>query len=212
MDQESAPGWDPANREPGEQTEDGVKGRDDALGETSLNHARTRHLEFRDEPSGSGYELRPQAGDEAVGFGLGQAVEKEVRDDEVVAGGWRAKDARIGTGCGQAVQVALFCDAFAEQVEHRRRSVDGISPQIGRGGEQAGQETAISIAEDQSAASGEERGNVMESAALQQRAEGEILHGAVEASDAVETRRAGQAEIEAGRSGGAIRLEICDDS
>ncbi len=101
-------------------------------------------------------------------------------------------------------QVALLCCAIAEQAEHRRRSVDSVRLEMGCKGEQARQESSIAVSEDQRVASLEERRNVMEAATLQQRAEGEILHRAVQACDAVEPRRAVQAEIDAGRSGGAI--------
>ena len=201
--QQGTPGWDLAHGEPGEQSESRVEGGDDALGEPSLECTRAWHLKVRDEPSGAGCEMRPQPGDEVVRFGFGEAVEKEVRDDELVARGGRAEDARIGTGCGQAVQVALFCDAITEQVEHCRRSVDGIRMEKGSGGEQACQETSIAVAENQSAASIEKRRNVMEAAALQQRAKGEILHRVVEAGDAVETRGAAADEIDGGQRGGA---------
>ncbi len=85
--EKSAPGWNLANGEPGEQTEGRVKGRNDDLSESSPDPARARHLKFRHEPSGSGDEMRPEAGDEAVGFGLGKAVEEEMGDHEVVVGG-----------------------------------------------------------------------------------------------------------------------------
>ena len=43
--------------------------------------------EVGDEPEGVGFEVRGEAGDEGFEFGLGEAVEEEVGDDEVVGCG-----------------------------------------------------------------------------------------------------------------------------
>jgi hypothetical protein len=126
---------------------------------------------------------------------LGEAIEEEVRDHQVVGWGWHGEDAGIGASCRHPAQLALLCDASAKHPEHRRRSVDGIRMEMGCSRKQARQESAIAVAENQSAASIEKRRNVVEAAALQEWAKRQILHRAVEACDTVETRRGVAGEI-----------------
>ena len=75
--------------EAGEDAEGEVEAADEELcGET---HEAGGDAEVGDEPEGAGSEVWGDAGDEGVEFGLGEAVEEEVGDDEVVAGGSRGR-------------------------------------------------------------------------------------------------------------------------
>jgi hypothetical protein len=68
--------------ESGEEAEGEVEAADEELcGET---HGARGDAEVGDEPEGSGSEGGSDAVDEGVEFGLGEAVEEEVGDDEVV--------------------------------------------------------------------------------------------------------------------------------
>jgi hypothetical protein len=68
--------------ETGEEAEGEVEAADEEFcGET---HGAGGNAEVGDEPEGSRCEGRSDAGDESVEFGLGEAVEEEVGNDEIV--------------------------------------------------------------------------------------------------------------------------------
>ena len=68
--------------EAGEDAEGEVEAADEEVGGEA--HGAGGDAEVGDEPEGSGSEGGGDAGDEGVEFGLGEAVEEEVGDDEVV--------------------------------------------------------------------------------------------------------------------------------
>jgi FKBP-type peptidyl-prolyl cis-trans isomerase 2 len=76
----------------------------------------------------------------------------------------------------------------AEEVQHGGAGVDGEGVEVGLLGEEAGQEAAVAVAEDEgSVAWGKLREEVVPGAG-EERAEGEVLGPAVEVGDAVEVR------------------------
>ncbi len=68
--------------EAGEEAEGEIEGADEEFGWKM--HGAGGNAEVGDEPEGAGGEVGCDAGDEGVEFGLGEAVEEEVGDDEIV--------------------------------------------------------------------------------------------------------------------------------
>jgi hypothetical protein len=66
-----------------EETEGEIEAADEEL--CRETHGAGGNAEVGDEPEGSGSEGRSDASDESVEFGLGEAVEEEVGDDEIVS-------------------------------------------------------------------------------------------------------------------------------
>jgi len=109
-----------------------------------------------------------------------------MRDDEIVAAGRRQRGARVGAEGGEAVLRAHGGDTPGEEAQHGGTGVDCVGMQLRIGGEEAREKSSVAIADDEGAAAGEQRGEVEEAAALEEGAEGEVLHDAIEKRDAVE--------------------------
>jgi hypothetical protein len=88
--------------------------------------------------------------DECVEFGLSEAVEKEVSDDEII--GVLGREGKgvglVGTQAGFCVRSCLFA-AFAEESKHRGADVDCVGLEMGVFGEELGEEAAVSVAQDE---------------------------------------------------------------
>ncbi len=194
LGEEGAPGWDLADGETGEETEGRVEEGDEGAGAGCAEAATGGDLKLGDEPAGSGGEMGAKAGDEAGGFVLGEAIEKEVGDDEVVAVGGGLVGAGVGAGDREAVIHSDAARPVAEEAEHGGAEVDGVGVERGIGGEEAGEEAAVSITENESRFGGGSRrgegGEVVEAAAFEEGTEGEVFHPSVGAGETVEVRQA----------------------
>jgi hypothetical protein len=173
--------WEASGAEAGEGSEGEVEEPDESAGGEA--EGAGGDAEVGEEPEGSGAEMGREPGDELVELGLGEAVEEEVGDDEV-EGAVRLKGAGIGLVGGEAV--GCGCGSLSEEVEHLRAEVDGDGVEAGVGCQQAGEEAASAVAEDEGSAGVEETGEEVEAAALEGRSESEVLEPAVGAGYAVE--------------------------
>src|SRR5882724_11690156 len=88
----------------------------------------------------------------------------------------------------QAVGCTDAIDACIEQVEHGDAAVDGIGANLWIIGEEIFEEAAISVAKDECVVAVSKLRKKACTTSLQGSSEGEVLHPAVEASDAVEAR------------------------
>jgi hypothetical protein len=110
--------------------------------------------------------VRSEAGGEVVEFGLGEAVEEEVGDDEVVRVGWGEGEgvavvgAQAGFGC-----VVRPVGSAGEEMKHGGADVDGVDVEVGIGGEEAGKEAAVAVAENECAPAGGELREIVVTAA-----------------------------------------------
>jgi hypothetical protein len=133
--------------ETGEEAEGEVEGADEELcGET---HGARWDAEVGDQPEGSGMQVLCDAGDESVELGLGEAVEEEVGDDEVV-GTFQRVDECVGVVRAQAKSgVGRCCFAtLAEELEHGGAGVDCVGVELGVVLEELGEEATVTVAQD----------------------------------------------------------------
>jgi hypothetical protein len=171
--------------EAGEEAEGHVEGADEESG--GETHWAGGYSEVGDEPGGFRDERGSDAVDEGVEIGLGEAVEEEVGDDEIV---------RAFEGCGEDVGVVgaeadvyVWSGGFAalpEEFEHGGAGVYGISVDVLVVCKELGEETTVSIAYDQCAAVVEELWEVVEAAVLEGFAEGKVFEPAIGTSYRVE--------------------------
>jgi hypothetical protein len=110
-------------------------------------HGAAGDAEVGDEPESSGSERGSEAGNEGVEFGLGEAVEEEVGDDEVV----RAFEGEgecvglVGAEASGGVR-GCCCAALTEELEHVGTGVACVSVEESVLCEELGEETAVSVA------------------------------------------------------------------
>jgi hypothetical protein len=145
--------------------------------------------EVREEPEGGGLHFFCDAGDDGVQFGLGEAVEEEVRDGEVV-GVFERESEGVGLLGAQAmsgVGDGRFA-ALTEELEHGGAGVDREDMDVRVGGEERGSEAAVSVAEDQRVAAVAEFGQIVETSYLEGGAEGQVFEPAVGFCDEIEVR------------------------
>jgi hypothetical protein len=103
--------------------------------------------EVGDEPEGSGSEGGNDASDERVEFGLGEAVEEEVGDDEIVSLCGREGDGVGVMGAEADGGVGSCCfAALAEELKHRRTGVDYVGAEIRVLLEELGEEASVAVA------------------------------------------------------------------
>jgi hypothetical protein len=125
---------------------------------------------------------------EGLDFGLGKAVEEEVGDDEVGVG-------RRADGEGGALEDSDAVDeglaAVVQKLQHGGAAIDGQGPQVGPVFEEAGEEAAVAISEEEGLMAGWEFAEEVSAGALQERAKGEVLGEAVDAGYAVEVGEIG---------------------
>ncbi len=127
-----------------------------------------------------------EARDELIGFGFGEAIEEEVGADEVVPCAARLKDAGVSASGDEAVAGSDSCRAGFEEAQHGGARIDSVGEEMRVGGEELSEEAAIAVTDDERAPAISKREEVVEAAALQQGAEGEVFHRAIEAGYAVE--------------------------
>jgi len=185
-----------ADAQASEQGEGAVESGDDqAGGEDGEAGTMSGDLEFGDEPAGVGGTGGDDDGGEALDLGRGEAVEEEMGDDEVVGGaivnggGARVELERIEAMGAHAGGGAGAGDAAAEQSEHTGAGVDSVGVKLRVETEKAGEETAVAIAEDESAAGAHEMRQLSEAAAGKVRTEAQVFEPAVRAGDQVEVGR-----------------------
>jgi hypothetical protein len=86
-------------------------------------------------------------------------------------------------------------DPSPQQVEHPGAQINGIGLKSGIDSEKPREETPVAITQDQSALRpgicSRYSGKVSEAAALEPRSKGEVLHPAIQASDAAKSRPVG---------------------
>ena len=149
-----------------------------------------RDLEVGDHPEAAALYLFAKTLCECIDLRLGQAVEEEVRDDEV--GVWRSVDFQgrtvNGTEASGGGRGRLHA-APAKQVEHRGAGVDGGGVQRGVLLHQSSEEAAVAIAQDEGVRAALELRKEVEADVLQQSTQREVLRPAIEACDTVEVGR-----------------------
>ena len=166
-------------------------------------HGAVGDAEVGDEPECSRGERGRNACDEGIEVGLDEAVEKEVGNGEVAVRRRRegASVAVMGVkaGCGDRRQdwAERRCSA-AKKFEHDGAGVDRVGFDGGVLSEQACEEAAIAVAEDECVAAVRELREEVEAAALEGSAEGEVFEPAVGASDAVEVGGGGHQGLRKG--------------
>ena len=146
-----------------------------------------RDAEVRDEPEGSGSEGGSDAVDEEVEFGLGEAVKEEVGDDQVVrAFEWEGERAVV-VGAETSSGVGSCCFAtLALEFEHGGAGIDDVGVEMRIVLEELGEETAVSVTQDQGVAAIEEIREVVIAAVFEGTAEREVFEPAIRFSDGVE--------------------------
>ena len=100
--------------------------------------------EIGDEPESAGGSVCGKLVCEGLEFGLGEAVEEEVGDDEVC---FRCGSDGEGGGLVGQQTVGVGPAAAAKQAEHGGAGVYGGGLEIGLVGEETGEEAAVAVAE-----------------------------------------------------------------
>jgi hypothetical protein len=170
-----------AGAEAGEDAEDQVEG----AGEKFCREAHWtggRDAELGDEPEGFGSEGGRGTEDESFQIGLGEAVEEEMGDDEVVFFGGGVGEGEgvglVGVESGGGVGCGCLA-AAAEEFEHGFAEVYRVGVEVGVCYEELGQKAAVSVAEDEGLPLVKEAGKIVDAAALEGWAEGEVFEPAV---------------------------------
>jgi len=130
--------------EAGEDAEGQVEAADEESGWKM--HWAGGYLEVGDNPEGPGTCVFCDAGDEGIEFGLGEAVEEEVGDDEIVGAlEWEGQgvclvdvEARFGMGYSFA--------ALAKELKHGGAGVDCVGVEVRVLCKELGKEAAVSVA------------------------------------------------------------------
>ena len=131
--------------ETGEDAEGEVEAADEELCRDT--HGAGGDAEVGDEPEGSGGEGGSDASDERVEFGLGEAVEEEVGDDEVVLLFEREGDGVGVMGAEASGGVGSCCfAALAEELKHCGAGVDCVGAKVRVLLEELGEEASVAVA------------------------------------------------------------------
>src|SRR5579871_3410943 len=138
-------------------------------------HGAGRDAEVGEKPEGSGGEGGRDSGDEGVEFGLGEAVEEEMGDDEVVfLWGGRGEGEGVclisveACGCGGGCCFA----ALTEELKHGGTGVYGVGLEGGVLGEESGEEAAVAVSKGEGVLLAGEGGEGVEAGAFEGVAEG----------------------------------------
>ncbi|MEP6963697.1 MAG: hypothetical protein ABI995_16590 [Acidobacteriota bacterium] len=113
-----------------------TEGRPSTAGNTKLG----------DHPAGAGGGNVANAIDQALQIGRIEAIEKEVADDEIVAGPWQG----VADSVGEVVMDPMVAGTVARQRQHFRASVHVVDLNIRVGLEQLSEESTIAVAQEQS--------------------------------------------------------------
>ena len=139
-----------AGAEAGEDAEDKVEGAGEKFcGEA--HGAGGGDAEVGDEPKCAGGEGWGDPSDQSFEIGLGEAVEEEVSDDEVVFFSARRGEGQCVGVVGLQAECSVGCGCFAaamEECEHGGAGVDGVGFQLRVLCEESSEEAAVSVAED----------------------------------------------------------------
>ena len=124
---------------------------------------------------------------------LRQAIEKEVRDQQVVFFLTGMEAAQIGLNCMQTRldMRRIAKDATSKLRQHRGARINGICLDERVCRQQARSEAAISVAKDQRLTCFKTPGKKMEPAALQHRPKAEVFHPTIDAGQRIEIWRVG---------------------
>jgi hypothetical protein len=104
--------------------------------------------EVGDEPEGLGGEVRSDLGDEDFELGLGEAVEEEVGDDQVVFFRGRGAEGE-GVGFVGLEAIGERGATLAKEMEHGGAGVDSFGLEVGVLSEELGEEAAVAVAQDE---------------------------------------------------------------
>jgi hypothetical protein len=171
--------------EAGEDAESEVEGADDNSGRKA--HRPGRDAEVGDHPENFGRERGNDVRDEGFEFALSEAVEKEVCGDQIVSS-HRSKGESVGVMGLEAncrVESAGLA-TLAKQMKHGGTGVDGVGMDTGIGSHQGGEETAISIAEDERLLLIQQAREKVQAAAFESMPEGEVFEPAIRTGDEIE--------------------------
>jgi hypothetical protein len=173
-----------------EHAEGEVEGADDKLCRKA--HGAGGNAEVGDQPESAGSEGWGDSCDQDFDVWLGEAVEEEVSDDQVVFFSFvsvrRGEVQGVGlVGLQARRDVGADCfAAAAEKFEHGGTGVDGVGLEVWVLCEQTGEEATVSVAEDEGPLLVEEVGEIVEAAALESLTEGEVFEPAIGPGDGVE--------------------------
>jgi hypothetical protein len=118
---------------------------------------------------------------------LGEAVEEEVGDGEIVRAFEMESECAVVVGAETSSGVGSCCLAtLAQELKHDGAGVDGIGVEMRIVFEELGEETAVSVAQDQGVAAIEEIREVVIAAVFEGTAEREVFEPAIRFSDVVE--------------------------
>ncbi len=94
--------------------------------------------------------------DEGVEFGLGEAVEEEVSDDEIVGAYREGRRVRRSGGVRRRVFASgLRLRSVVEELKHGGAGVDGVGVELWVLREKLGEKATVSVAQDQGPATAE---------------------------------------------------------
>ena len=171
----------PRGAKTGEDAEGKIeRSHDDLCGQT---HQPGRDAKVGDEPESIWRKCRCDAGDEGFEIGLGEAVEKEVRDDKVVRPGGREGE-RAGVVSFKAHGIGFA--APAQESEHGCAGVYGVGVDARVRCQKGREETAVAVAYHEGFFAMEERREKVQAAAFEGAAEGKVFKPAVRACDGIE--------------------------
>jgi hypothetical protein len=171
--------------EAGKEAEGKVEGADEEPGGKA--HWPGRNAEVGDEPESSGCEGGSDAGDEGVEVGLGEAVEEEVCDDEIV-GAFGREGEGVGVMSAEASGCvgSCFSTSFAQELEHGGADVDCVGAEMLVLLEELGEEAAVAIAKDQCVVAVDELWEIVIAAMFQRWTECEVFKPSIRAGYQVE--------------------------
>jgi hypothetical protein len=171
--------------EAGEDAEGEIEAADEDLRRESQEAGG--EVEVGDEPEGLRGESWRDAVDKGFEVGLGEAVQEEVGDDEVVWAVERAGE-RAGLVRGEACRYVggESVRALTEEAQHGGAGVDCLGAEVRVLPEEFGEEAAVSIADDQGSLLLEEIGEEAKAAVFEGAAQSEVFEPAIGSCDEIE--------------------------
>jgi hypothetical protein len=147
-----------------------MEGKIEAADEKScgVSHGAWGNAEVGDEPERAMTSDFCDSVNEGIEFGLGEAVEEEVSDDEI-AGILEREGKGVGlVGTQPAFRVRHCClAAFAKELKHGGAGVDCVGLEVRILGEKSGEEATVSVAYDECAVAIEELWEVVVAAVFE---------------------------------------------
>ncbi len=182
--------WQVSGAETGEQAEGKVEGTYEKAGDRA-DWPGGRDAEVGEDPESAGREASADCGDEVGEIRFGEAVEEEVRGDEVKGGLGRCGERGEGISVMRGKAMGGKGAATGEESQHGAAGVDGGGVEVGIAVQQSGEKAAISVAKDERVAAVGEGWQEGGSSADEGAAEGEGFEETVGTGDAVEAGRGG---------------------